>query len=444
MIGRFTQAMRGPTTVRYAASPMVIAHRGGMQMYPENTTEGFNAAMDAGLSLMECDAQFLSDGTTLVVMHDTTVDAVTTSTGAVSSFNLAGWLALAIDANTWHGSNFGNALVPPTLATYVAQTKPRAIMLPEAKASGSGTPLVTALRAAGVRPEQAVIQSFALAELAAAVTHGYRAIYLSDTGTETKATVLAAGVSWVGLADGLLDSVYTDWIAAGFRVFVYTVTRRYRAAQLALLGVVDVYSNDVVYLTSVVALRTTDDFAAGTWRPGMFAATEGFAATTRGRFSGSDYWGYAATGTTFVSQGYLSPVANPTAFTFDFKLTFDATTDGTRWGSVWIGTSDYPYNDFADGISNGYHILARKSGSLEIYKRTAGVLSGALAIQATAAITDGTETSYRVTITATHVSISRLTGTTGTATVADATFRGAYLTLGRNGAALRYRDLVVA
>jgi glycerophosphoryl diester phosphodiesterase len=443
MIGRSMQARRGPTLLSYEDAPMYIAHRGGLLMYPENTTEGFNASMAAGNDLMECDVQFLSDGATLAVMHDTTVDALTTSTGAVNSFNAAAWAALAIDANDRHGSNFGNALVPPTLPTVIAQTKSGAILLPEAKVFSTGTAIVAALLAAGIRPEQAVVQSFSLASLADAVTYGYRALFLSATGTEDKPTTLAAGVTWVGLADGLADAIYTAWIAAGFRVFVYSVNQHYRRDQLIAIGVVDFFSDDPEYITATSALRTTDDFASGTWSPGM-RSSGGLGAAFRGRFSGSDYWGFSDTSNAFVSQGYLCPVANPTSFTFDFKLTFDSTTNGTRWGSVWIGTSDYLYDDTANGVSSGYHILVRKSGSLEVFRRDAGVIAAVLVTQATAAITDGTETSYRVTITATHVSIERLTGTTGTASVADATYRGAYLTLGRNGAALRFRDLVVA
>jgi glycerophosphoryl diester phosphodiesterase len=444
MIGRSMQARRGPTLLKYVGVPMYIAHRGGALMYPENTTEGFTASMAAGNDLMECDAQFLSDGTTLAVMHDTTVDALTTSTGAVNSFNAAAWAALAIDADTWHGSNFGNALAPTTIPAVITQTKAGAIILPEAKVFSTGTSIVAALLAAGIRPESAVVQSFDLASLASAVTHGYRALFLTPTGTDTKATILAAGVSWVGIADGLADAIYTGWIAAGFRVFVYSVNRRYRRDQLAALGVVDFFSDDPAYVTASAALRTTDNFASGTWSPGMFGLGVSLAAGTRGRFSGADYWGFSATGFSFLLQGYLCPVANPTSFTFDFKMTIDSTTNGTRWGSVWIGTSDYPYDDTANGVSSGYHILMRKSGSLEIFRRDAGVIAAVLVTQATAAIADGVETSYRITITATHVSVDRLTGTTGTASVADATYRGAYITLGRNDAALRWRDLAVA
>lgn len=49
--------------------PLVIAHRGGDRIAPENTLPAFQSAIDAGADLIECDIQQTSDGH-WVAMHD--------------------------------------------------------------------------------------------------------------------------------------------------------------------------------------------------------------------------------------------------------------------------------------------------------------------------------------------------------------------------------------
>lgn len=49
--------------------PLVIAHRGGAALAPENTLSAFRRALDAGVDGIELDLQ-LTDGNDLVVIHD--------------------------------------------------------------------------------------------------------------------------------------------------------------------------------------------------------------------------------------------------------------------------------------------------------------------------------------------------------------------------------------
>jgi glycerophosphoryl diester phosphodiesterase len=70
-----------------AAQPLLIAHRGGAGLWPENTMTAFrNAATmfaDAGVDgWLELDTQFTSDHV-LVVMHDATLDRTTNCSGAL-------------------------------------------------------------------------------------------------------------------------------------------------------------------------------------------------------------------------------------------------------------------------------------------------------------------------------------------------------------------------
>lgn len=73
------------------------AHRGCSMAYPENTLPAFRAAAELGKGLtgIELDIQRTADGE-LVVIHDETVDRVTTGHGAVREMTLAQLKGLAI------------------------------------------------------------------------------------------------------------------------------------------------------------------------------------------------------------------------------------------------------------------------------------------------------------------------------------------------------------
>jgi len=67
---------------------LVMAHRGGRSLGPENTVYTFKRAIELGTDVLEMDLQSTSDGG-LVVLHDREVDRTTNGKGAVDSFTLA-------------------------------------------------------------------------------------------------------------------------------------------------------------------------------------------------------------------------------------------------------------------------------------------------------------------------------------------------------------------
>ena len=68
--------------------PLVIAHRGGAGLWPENTVHAFTRARDLGVDVLEMDAQLTADGVP-VIMHDATLDRTTNGTGPVNRLTLA-------------------------------------------------------------------------------------------------------------------------------------------------------------------------------------------------------------------------------------------------------------------------------------------------------------------------------------------------------------------
>jgi glycerophosphoryl diester phosphodiesterase len=68
--------------------PVNIAHRGGAEIAPENTLQGFRKGLRVGAGVLELDVHTTADGH-VVVIHDATVDRTTVSAGAVREMTLA-------------------------------------------------------------------------------------------------------------------------------------------------------------------------------------------------------------------------------------------------------------------------------------------------------------------------------------------------------------------
>ncbi len=68
--------------------PLVMAHRGGAGLWPENTIYAFESAVALGADILETEIRSTADGV-LVLFHDSSVDRTTNGTGLTSSLTLA-------------------------------------------------------------------------------------------------------------------------------------------------------------------------------------------------------------------------------------------------------------------------------------------------------------------------------------------------------------------
>jgi glycerophosphoryl diester phosphodiesterase len=103
---------------------LVMAHRGGRGLWPENTFYAFERAVELGVDVLEMDVRSTKDGA-LVVMHDHTVDRTTDGTGPIQDFTLAELEELDAGYN-WSdddGQTFpfrGQGIAVPTVAEVLA------------------------------------------------------------------------------------------------------------------------------------------------------------------------------------------------------------------------------------------------------------------------------------------------------------------------------------
>lgn len=96
--------------------PIVIAHRGLDETYPENTVLAFKAALEKGMAI-EIDVRGTSDDE-LIVLHDDTVDRTTDGSGAVANMTLVE--VKALDAGSWWGEEFAGERIPTLDETFDA------------------------------------------------------------------------------------------------------------------------------------------------------------------------------------------------------------------------------------------------------------------------------------------------------------------------------------
>jgi glycerophosphoryl diester phosphodiesterase len=96
--------------------PVIIAHRGLDETYPENTIRAFKAALEKGMAI-EIDVRGTFDEE-LVVVHDDTVDRTTDGSGSVANMTLAELKAL--DAGSWWDPKFAGELIPTLMETFDA------------------------------------------------------------------------------------------------------------------------------------------------------------------------------------------------------------------------------------------------------------------------------------------------------------------------------------
>lgn len=137
------------------AEPIVIAHRGGAALAPENTLAAFRQASASGVDFLETDVRQTRDGV-LVLMHDASVNRTTNGVGRVAELNASDLARLR---------SRGEPV--PTFTEFLAVAREtRANILPEVKGQFPGIEdaLVQCLSTSEMLP-RTVVQSFSRVSL---------------------------------------------------------------------------------------------------------------------------------------------------------------------------------------------------------------------------------------------------------------------------------------
>ncbi len=445
-------ALYGFDALYASGRPLYIAHRGNAYLYPENTDVAYAMSSADGEPIIEQDCFVTADGSA-VCTHDATAAYTTTSNAAFSTLSDAQVAALTVDSQSWHGSHFSGVSIPlyrDVLSGYIADR----IFTTEFKSTAAVAAVMADVDAIGVVPGRILFCSSFVDHLADAVSGGHPTMLQGGASTDVTETAISSDVEYVGYDKGASAGFIQHSVSSGLKVIGYTANRRAQAQALIKRGVGAIYTDDAMYLRADGPLATQSDF--NNWMPGMVAGTDDSprpALSSRGQIIGPGYWGWqtATDDRQFVLQGWACPIkSDPAAddFSIDLKITFDSATSDARWAALFIADSaemDKAYDDNTR-LLNGYNLLFRKNGLIEIWRRT-GSTATQLATQSGPTISNGAEVRFRVIVTPASITLQRLdsVGAVDYAVTAnDTTYRGGYFHLGKLGAACRFRDIVVS
>lgn len=110
----------------------IMGHRGGRDLWPENSLRGFREAIALGVDLVECDVHLARDGE-VVVLHDPTLERTTEGRGAVARLDGPALRTLRL-------KDAGGECVPTLDAVLALVAATRAGVFVEIKTDATGTP----------------------------------------------------------------------------------------------------------------------------------------------------------------------------------------------------------------------------------------------------------------------------------------------------------------
>jgi glycerophosphoryl diester phosphodiesterase len=372
---------RGNARVADLTFPVVVAHRGGANLFPENTMAAYEGAAALGCQAIEAgDLQLTSDGA-LVAMHDTTVDRTTDGSGNVSAFTTAGIGTLTVDASAWFGGRWADQPVP-TFAEILDRLGGHVVLVPETKSVGAATAMaiVDAVCARGLQ-ESVIIQSFRLTEIGLIAASGVSPMYLMGTANQaTPSAVVAAGATFVGVNKDVsnLPDVVAGLRAVGLRVLAWTVDTQHDYDAVMAAGCDGIFTNEPRYAARDYGYRTTTAPwpIDGTYSHGMlvYPGVGPLVAYPtmrggRGPFVGAPgAWRWALDVTPCLA-GPVCPVADAAGtYSITLRLVYDVppAADLTRWAGAYFAVTT---DDCPDDVhtSTGYLVALRWNGALEVF-----------------------------------------------------------------------------
>ncbi len=231
--------------------PVPIAHRGSRLLWPENTLEAFQGAVDLGFRHLETDLHITSDGV-LVCVHDHTVDRTTEASGPVDSFSLGEIKEL--DAGYRHAGTDGfifrgRGLKVPTLEE-LATSFPYVSLVLDLKTDGLVEPLADLAARLGIG-DRLIVGSFddgrleefrraTAGKVATSTGPALSRLWVlasrvgRGAGGEAQALQVPTQIRGVRVVDEGLVAAAHD---AGMQVHVWTVNDRDEMIRLLDLGV---------------------------------------------------------------------------------------------------------------------------------------------------------------------------------------------------------------
>ncbi|WP_157970508.1 glycerophosphodiester phosphodiesterase [Nakamurella deserti] len=441
-------AGRAPVTVDgWRASwtePVLVAHRGSGDTYPEHTMVAYQAAVDWGATAMEVSVGITSDGV-LICMHDATYDRTTTGSGRIDAQPASVLDDIRVLQPQLGAYWVRNAPPVPLLEDVLDRFGGRLVLCLEAKNRAAYAPMMAAVVRRGLQRSVMVKVHHTSDVLALAAAEGYpRFAYLGSRDEVTETNIAALQTALDPARDVLViaagtgpaarpfvpDALVRRAVATGIPVWVFPLHRRSELRHFVDLGVRGAVCAGYGYLAGVVPPVVRDSWSRQRVAPGELA----LAVTTPPTWTADgelvlDLPGRAH----FVMPGQFSSVASTDGrWSLDVDLRWrEAPGADDDLLSVAFGHEDDRYYEHRGGIGTGYHATLRADGRLGLYlHRDRRVAGQQLAVTTTPAPVTGRWAHLRIEVTPTTVTVRR-TDTGEVVRATDRTVRGGHLHLGR-------------
>lgn len=124
-----------PAIAPISSKALIVAHRGGAALMPENTLAAFENAVKLGVDMVETDVHLSKDGE-IIIMHDPNVATTTNGTGQISDLMLAELKKLNAAAKNAKGGVTQQEI--PTLAQVLDAVKAKSGIQIEIKLKAGG------------------------------------------------------------------------------------------------------------------------------------------------------------------------------------------------------------------------------------------------------------------------------------------------------------------
>lgn len=244
-------------------TPVLVGHRGWPARYPENTLEGFAAAVKAGARWLECDVQLSADGVPFV-SHDDSLKRTAGLDRNITDMRAVELGTITVGERQRFGECYASFTLP-RLAALIAwlQTQPHITQFVEIKRQSlrhHGTELVVEKIMQVIRPalKQCIVISFDHACLALARQLGAPVIgwAVEKTGAQVRQQATTLRPDYMFTDEALFTRVHTA-LPGPWQWITYHTEDTERALELARQGVAFVETNDIGTLLSAPEFART-------------------------------------------------------------------------------------------------------------------------------------------------------------------------------------------
>jgi glycerophosphoryl diester phosphodiesterase len=445
-------------------APYLIVHRGGGDVFPECSMEGYDNAVALRAQVVEVSVAMTADGV-LVVNHDLDWDRTVNLAGLISTTPSPVALNYAkISKAAQCGPYWEDA--PPHVVAFediLRRHGGKLVLCCEAKADAAYPAMVAMIERYGLK-DSVIIKAFHTSpRIDQARAAGYKTFVYLGNPDISQATIDAAAAhadylvipayTLAGDGFGIQDaSVVAMAVATGRPVWAWPVHRRSDADRLVALGVQGIVTASYGYVSTSTRLLTASRWATRMIAPGEVAINQADAQyavdLTAAGVLRLDRVVASGNLPQFLGLGTYCPTP-ASGYTVDFEVCWEVLPVDSTNKLIWLawgrGDDRYYQPGYTSGAP-GNHAYVRLTGAIGLNRHAdTGATNGVAAEVPTSALVAGQWVPLRLAVTPTQATLTRLDGTPVSVTWVDATNRGGYLHIGKTSGdgVLAVRNLVV-